>query len=220
MRLTAISAFLLILLPLTSAIDFTINYQDSVDINESFSVSISAATSDNYDVKVFIQNNETKSIISEIYNDGWKNPYYYIKSAFPETSSFTVHVKNYSSTAAACVRMRKVGTSSYTERCGAITISNAVAEEIPPAKEEKMPENETKIVQTSKINEEFVPAANISPQIPQPEQPASPERIVLNQKSPAKDYFISKEEKLRLFAVYSFTGLTIVIIIFLAMKKF
>ena len=222
MKLMAIS-ILLLLLPLTSAIDFTFNHPSSISINESFSISLSATTSDAYDVKIFIQINGKEARISEIYNDGWKNSYYYVTSAFPEKSEFEIRVKNYSDNAVICARLRKTGTTSPTyTNCSAIII-NEPESSINEETQAEEQENKTINIQKQETKEDFIPENNKSQENLQSSQSNtqinSPEKIFLNSKASSSEPFISSDEKLRLIAVYSFTAIAIIIIIFLVMKK-
>jgi len=224
MKLMAIS-ILLLLLPLTSAIEFTFNHPSSISINESFSISLSATTSDTYDVKIFIQINGKEARISEIYNDGWKNSYYYVISACPEKSEFEIRVKNYSDNATICARLRKTGTTSPTyTNCSTIIINEPESssnEETPETNEEQ--DNSTTNIQKQETKEDFIPENNKSQENLQSSQSNtqinSPEKIFLNSKASSSEPFISSDEKLRLIAVYSFTAIAIIIIIFLVMKK-
>ena len=224
MKLMAIS-ILLLLLPLTSAIDFAFNHPSSISINESFSISLSATTSDTYDVKIFIQINGKEARISEIYNDGWKNSYYYVISACPEKSEFEIRVKNYSDNATICARLRKTGTTSPTyTNCSTIIINEPESssnEETPETNEEQ--DNSTTNIQKQETKEDFIPENNKSQENLQSSQSNtqinSPEKIFLNSKASSSEPFISSDEKLRLIAVYSFTAIAIIIIIFLVMKK-
>jgi hypothetical protein len=190
-------------------------------LNESFSANISATTSDVYDVKIFVQNNQTAVIISEIYNDGWKNSYYYIKSAFPSQSSFLIRIKNYSTDSAICIRLRKTDSSSYSERCGKITIVNIA---VPPAnspsynassgQEKNLSQN---FEQTSK---DFIPASAEDGQKSQDlYNQSSSEKILLSSKKNSEETFISSEGKLRNYILYFFMALVIILCIYLAFKK-
>lgn len=221
MKVTAISFALIFfaLISLTSAaIDFTFSSPASVEINESFPILISATTSDKYDVKIFVQDNETTATISEIYDSGWRNPFKYILSAFPDKSSFDIRAIIHSDKAQICVRLRKTDTSSPTyTKCAPISIvrpSSSGGEKIEP--EEKA--NKTENIQAQTPEKDFIPIANSDMQ-PVPNQLEDSGRIVLNSKSPSDNIFVTKDEKLRQWAVYSFTFLTILIVIFLALKK-
>lgn len=216
MKLTVISLFLIIL-PSVSALSFDFVSPGSVSINENFSVSISAASSDNYDVKLFVQDNETKTIISEIYNEGWKNPFYYIKSAFPSQSNFIARATNVSDKAVVCVRLRKTGGSSYTEKCKAIDISGSPSFE--PYSESNTASDEEPQETVSPINDEaridFVPAAKEPEQLPTD----SPREVIHLSAKSSEETFVTGKEKIRLYAVYAFTLLVSLLVIFLIFKK-
>ncbi len=218
MRHTVTSfVILLMFISSASALVFDFDYPAQVQINESFSVSLSAETTNTYDVKIFISNNDDK-IISQIYNEGWKNPYYYVKAVFPEKSEFDVRVINYSSEATICARLRKTDSSSFSEECGSIEI----AEEAEEPEEQSGPEeNNTPSEQEAKPD--FVSSHSGSTEtLEQSEDKGAeePERIHLNpQARRSSDKFITKDEKLRLFALYAFTGLVVLIVIFLIFKK-
>ena len=110
------------------ALDFELNSPERVDVNESFSVTINAQTSEIYDVKVFVEDSDEK-LISEIYNDGWKNPRYYILSAFPEQSKFDIRIlsaEDYS----ICARLRKTEKTNFDEQCNNITVNSVVNNEV------------------------------------------------------------------------------------------
>lgn len=222
MKAMVISLLLLILIPLVSALDFTLNSPDSIRLNESFSVNITATTSDVYDVKIFVQDNSTKTIISEIYNDGWKNPFYYIKSIFPEKSEFELKAIDYSSNVALCARLRKINSSSYSEKCNAILINQDLPVKSEPNKT-SIKENKTTAQETNKsstIGADFIPAGSQIPSQDQIEpilEDKNQERIVLTPKK--EEIFISNQEKIKLYAVYAFTFFALIIIILLSLRK-
>jgi len=221
MKLTAIS-LLLLLLPSVYALSFEFASPDSIKAYDNFSVSISASTSENYDVKIFVLNNVTNAIISEVYNDGWKNPYYYLKSAFPSQSSFLARATNTSSKAIICVRLRKTGGSSYTEDCKTIALSDSqtpepVKKSSPPADDTA---NETAAPVSPEKTEDFIPSTKevSPPESNQAQAVASGEVIRLNTES-SKDVFVTSGQKTRLYAAYSFTAFVIFLVIFLIFKK-
>jgi hypothetical protein len=227
MKVTVISILVLVLIPLVSALDFTLDSPQSADLNESFSVNIAATTSDIYDVKIFVQDNSTKSTISEIYDGAWRNPFKYILSIFPAKSEFLVRIISYSSNAELCVRLRKTGTTSpiYT-KCSSIKIEGSSSSQ-PNQTEEKegnSQENEsateTLTNKSSTINEDFIPAENQIPSQNQTEpisEDKNQERIVLTPKK--EEIFVSNQDKIRLYAVYAFTFFALIIIILLSLRK-
>lgn len=223
MKVTAISIilFLFFLMPSASAaIDFTFSSPENVEINESFSVSISATTSDKYDVKIFIEDNTTaaENYLSQIYNGEWKNPRYYLVAAFPDESSFDIRAAAYSDNAQICTRLRKTNSSSTYTKCALITIKEQ-SYSGGGNEEQKEPEANKSSTSTQTPLPDFVPLADGRDNQPVSNQIEESGRIVLNPKSTASEPFITTDEKLRQWAVYSFTFLTILIIIFLALKK-
>ncbi len=122
--LTVISIFSL--LPIVSSLDFQLNSPESVNAKESFSVSITSSTTENYDAKITVQDSADK-IISEIYSDSWKNPFYYLKSIFPEQSEFKIRVIGDPGKYNLCVRLRKTGKTSFDEKCKEITVNPTIS---------------------------------------------------------------------------------------------
>lgn len=106
---------------------FSLDSPETIYINESFDVSIFSDDSSIYDIKIIIQN-ENKEIISQIYNDGWKNPRYYIKSSYPEVSLYKIKAISLSENANICLRWRKSGNTKYDETCHNISISQKSSE--------------------------------------------------------------------------------------------
>jgi len=232
MKATVISLlFFLFLLPFCSALDFSFTSPESVNLNESFQVVISATTPDNYDVKIVVMDNATKATLSEIYNDEWKNPFYYIKSAFPAKSEFSVRVIKYSDKSQICTKLRKTGSSSYSEKCSPIEIkqSDAQEQESPPEEEDKVNSTSNEIKPNKTVQKEapdFTPASSppstySSPEVEKTEPVinGSNDKIILTPKTASAESFITKDEKIRLYAVYGFTFFSICIIILLALRK-
>ncbi len=220
MKLMVISLFLIMLaVPLVSSLDFSISYPDKVSLNETFSVIISAQTSDTYDVKIFVQDNTTNTIVSEIYNEAWKNPFYYIKSAFPAKSEFSIRAVAEANEAELCVRMRKTGSSSYSERCGGIEIKESEESSSPDdsSTDDEIEINETIKEQEQESSADFIPSTSNIVQNEQ-EISLSQDKIFLTPKNQQKE-FTTNDEKIRLFAVYSFTAFAIILIILLALRK-
>jgi len=79
----------------SQALEISIDYPQEVKINEVFSVSIDADTSEIYDIKIFVHSSEDEEIkseeyISEIFNDDWANPWYYLQDSFPSQKEYEV----------------------------------------------------------------------------------------------------------------------------------
>ncbi|SRR3989344_119506 len=220
MKVTAISLLFLLFIPLVSAISFDFDYPESGNLNQNLTITINAQTSDIYDVKIFVQDNNTGITISEIYNEGWKNPRYYILSAFPAQSDFLIRIKNDSDGATICTRLRKSGVSTFSEKCGAITITNndennenEESENITSAIEEETSEISKATTEASK---DFIPLEDLV-QGNHSYNQNSPEKIFLSNKE--NTAFISRDEKLRNYAIYFFVALIIALSIYLAFKK-
>ena len=219
---------LVLLLPLITALEFKLNTPESVNINESFKVSINAETTENYDVKIFIQDNEEK-IISEIYNGGWKNPRYYIKSAFPNKTEFEIRALsagNYE----ICVRLRKSGKTTFDEACNKIDIKTLIEKEEPLENTEEDKGGNVKIDED--IEEENLEKGNTNNNLENlSEKKANNEykilenneRIVLNsgnvEKKDTGEVFLTKREKINRGIIYAFLGFSVVIIVLLALRN-
>nr|AQS33457.1 hypothetical protein [uncultured archaeon] len=205
---------------LTSALEISINSPLEVDLNEEFTVSINADSSETHDVKIFIHSSDDEKIeqneyISEIYSDGWKNPYYYLKESFPEKKEYKIKATS-SPAKEICARLRKTGTSSFSTQCQSIKVLKSETEE----ETEDAEEDNEEIKENASIG-------NIQDDLPQ-QQIAQPSQLSLNSEklflnSPSEEKaqktFITKQEKTRLGIIYSFTAFTLVVIILLALKK-
>ena len=210
------------MIKLTSALDFELNSPESAELNASFQVLITAETSETYDVKIFVQDNEEK-IISQIFNEGWKNPFYYLKSIFPQQKEFKIQINKFSENAQICARLRKSGSSSFNEKCNEMKIIKNQQES------EEKPEqvNENKSNKTKESKQENKSTDTLKQNISQEQeikninyQTQDNEKIILNSKSQdAKKIFTTKNEKIRIWVIYSFTALCIIIIILLALKR-
>lgn len=227
-------SFLLISLPNSSALDFKLNSPENVNINESFSITIEAQTSDIYDVKIFVENSDEK-IISEIYNDGWKNPRYYLKSAFPQQSKFEIRIlsaENYP----ICARLRKPEKTNFVEQCNNITVisttknefknKNSEIEERGDDSDDKndIETDDNEIEDVGDIEDETEEVINNSYRELAIEELKiqNEEKIMLNPEKLEKteeSVFITKYEKQKLLVLYGFSVFCIVIIILLALKK-
>lgn len=236
----AISLFIVFLAPSISALNFNISFLQSVELNKSFQVSISAETSLTYDVKMFI--NEDNREFSEIFYDNkWNNPYYYIKSAFPAAKSFDLRalkLGNYS----LCARLRESGKSSFSESCSFIDVFPATEESNQSSYEQNISESvsNSSAENNTEDNEEDTSGAleqdniavkeesNIKPALKITNNPANSvnqfesDIIYLNKKPSqgiVEEIFFSKDEKIRIWMAYGFAGLCILILIFVLMRK-
>jgi len=233
MKLTVIS--LIFLISTVSALDFQLSSPSSANLDEQFKVSLNADTSETYDVKLFVQN-QNKEILSEIYGDGWKNSFYYLKSVFPQTSEFQVKITKFSENSELCARLRKSGKTSFDEKCAQISINNKEIEETSAPKEvESKQETSSKpdIKETEKEDSSINKRESENIKVDMPEEEilnvpyqtiSQKERIVLGANKETKEpipnqVFKTKQSLLRNSITYSFIGLCIILIILLALNR-
>lgn len=227
MKLTAINIglLMLLLLPLASSLTFTLQAPESVKINETFQVSIIAETNDKYDVKIFAYNETQSSIISEILQDGkWKNPFYYLSSAFPEQTNFSIRILSSPGERSICARLRKVKGTGYSQQIINISVSPSDTQQAPIKNETSIPKpkNQTKTSPSTNITNSTQPETKQNPtqntaQTPQNISQTLQGKIILNPEQEVS--FITKEEKKRLWIVYSFAILCVILIILLSLGK-
>jgi len=228
MKVMAISFALLFSLPLISALDFQITSPDYFEIDENLSVSISAETSEIYDVKIFVQNQESKTI-SEIYNDGWKTPYYYIKESFPNRKEYSIRIIKEADNYELCTRLRKTGKATYTQECKFLSSSEQEVQDSQPQESNDSEQNNTSKIESTTIepieptklekNDSETTENNISSD-PPINQEIENKKITLNSpQNNEQEVLVTKQEKTRLWAIYAFTIFCIIIIILLALRK-
>lgn len=229
MKLTVIS--LLLLISTVSALDFQISSPSSANLNEQFTVSLTADTLEIYDVKIFVQD-INKDLLSEIYNDGWKSSFYYLKSVFPKQTKFEIKITKSSDKAEICARLRKSGKTSFDEKCNDIKIE--FNEELqsnltnnPPEKEinnkkEEIEEDEAKKENSQVID--YPEEENLSQLSLSEKTNIQKEKIILKTNNEIKystqnTKFKTTQYYIRNTIIYSFAGLCIIIIILLALKR-
>lgn len=221
--LTAIS-FIFVLVSFASAIEFEINFPQTVDAQDSFEVSLLSSETEIHDVKIFVQD-ENKKIVSQIYNEVWKSPHYYIKSAFPENKEFEIKVISSSGDYEICARLRLTGKSSFSEKCGQITVNSAGVS--TPEKNESNKEKISKKKKESKKednNESITPQINnlknisYSPPVESVVE-EKPEKIVLSSVKKSIPPQPIKYDKTKTLVLYGFIFLCIIIILVLALNK-
>lgn len=204
------------MLPSISALNFTLDSPSSVEVESEFTVSIqSESVSDNYDVKIFVENpNASPKTISRIYNEEWQNSYFYINSVFPEQTEFKIKILS-SGDWEICARLRK--GEIHGPQCNPITVTGNTQEDNQQSEKEDRDnglENEETLkssVSSNTIKEEN-PAIN--------EQ----EKIILNPSASSESnqeskIFLTNEGNFRLIIIYAFTVFCIIIIILLALRK-
>ena len=223
MRFMAISLLSLFLFPLISALELQLSAPDSVDMNEEFKASISADSEEIHDVKIFVEDADSKTI-SQIYNSNdWQSSYYYVKEAFPAQLEFNLKITK-AGNWDICARLRK-GSQASAPVCKPI-VANQVEEEPEEEQEEKQEtknskdeeEDEKEDVKVKPLKEEKIAPQqvqlNSTPELVQ-------EKIVLKAKPSQKisQVYETKQQSFRNWILYGFIALCIAIIVLLSFKR-
>ncbi len=224
----------------TKALDFIFNYPEIIELNETFILSIKADTSENHDVKIFVKD-ENEKIISEILNDGWKNPFFYLKEVFPKQSDFKLHIVKSAAEYIICVRLRKSGKSQFEEKCNKIKVypidqkikqKNAIEQEgikinkleengetsktDPKLETSNENKNEKKLSRSEIDTINYIQEETTEEII---EKNNYKEKIILNSKSEDNKIFTTKYEAQKQFILYAFLAFCVLLIIFLTVRK-
>jgi hypothetical protein len=220
------------------ALEISLDFPEKVKINEEFIVSIDADTLEIYDIKIFAHSSEDKEIksneyISEIFKEDWSNPWFYLQGSFPSVKEYSIRVIKSPGENEICARLRKPGTSSIYTECSALTIldetesKNEITEE-EISDEPTDPELEQK--ELSKLNEsnKKVTATQTTPEeaikdkiVPISTKQINPEKIILNfqEIEPEIAEVTTKTQKKKLWILYGFLALCVIIIMLLALRK-
>jgi hypothetical protein len=214
------------------AIDFTITSPNNIDLNQEFTITLSSSETEIHDVKIFVYKDTVSNIISEIKSGSeWKNPYYYLKEAFPTNKEFTIKVIEEPGERELCARLRLTGKSSYDQQCQAITISS---QSIPLDDNNHQPDPDKDNLEEPGPIKSAPPTTSPQPVtaklINQPEssntgQDLQPNNdpIVLNspiiQADQIPQTYTTSEGKKQIYILYGFTILCVIIIILLALRK-
>lgn len=229
MKLMVISILLILFIQSAFALDFTLTSPESVDLNQTFQVSISANTPDVYDVKIFVYKDSKE--FSEIFNGTlWVSPHYYLLSVFPETKEFKI-ISHFLGETNICARLRKSGSTSSPElQCNNITINQASSQQTQSNSQNNSSNNSANdssaqqnnsnySTKTSSFSGDFIPLETTS-QVAETKDTQVSDKIFLNQKkSDSNHEFVTSSEKIRLAVVYAFSAFAVVIIILLALRK-
>jgi len=215
------------------ALEFSFDSPDKVKVDETFSVSINAAVAADYDVKITVF--DGKEIISEIDNDGWKNPYYYLKGVFPEEKEYANRVIRGEGEKDICVRLRKTGKTSYDEVCKKITVEKSDEETGNDETEDNdknddSGNNKTNDDKEDKTESDLSYGNNVNNEINKTDEtdnanPTTNSKIVLNAKAVSipdaeeDSVFVAKREKIRNWMIYSFILFAVAIIVLLFFRK-
>jgi hypothetical protein len=207
-------------LPFSSSLKINFDSPSSVNINEEFTVSIDADSSDPHDVKVFVHKSSDKSIqgseyISEILDTDWSNPWFYIKEAFPDKTEFKIRVIESPGDRSICVRLRKTETETVSTECDSITIEEAQDEQEHKKEEPEKVEKDEEKIEVDQLNSS---SDDFPSQLSFPSSIEN-EKLLLNTNKNPDQEIITKTEKKRTGIIYAFTALMIIIIVLLALRR-
>ena len=225
MKLMVISLLIIFLTPIVVSLNFTLNSPEKVQQNQEFTVSIQSDTAETNDIKIYVEDpSASPKTISEIQNiDEWQNSYFYLKQIFPQQTEFKLKVKKQGDWQI-CARLRAKSPSQPV--CNTISVIQSEnvggqeeAEKVEKTKKEDKQKNKDQEVKTTQVQ----PSNQVPVQTSNYEkisQPVKTEKILLNppNNSTALTY-TSKKERTIQWVSLSFTGLTIIIVILLALRK-
>jgi len=204
-----------------SAATVEITAPQEVAVGQEFTIQIGYLEDATYDVKAFVQSTSDNKTLSEISSSGkWTSPFKYLVGVYPQTKTFSLRVKNFSSVADLCVRMRKSGASTFKEGCQSIRIREEQQQQTQTSSSDssqdvESDEEEPEKKSTKKsTNQTIVYVPLVTPPVED-----KPSKIILGPTNPAKDMLITKEERVRQTVVYSFAALCVLLIILLSFNK-
>ena len=210
----------------SSALEITFTSPDSVHLNQEFEVSINADSTETHDVKIFVHNSEDQSIarseyISEIFDDDWKDPWYYLKESFPDKKEYKIRVIESPDNGKICVRLRKTSTQTTSIECKPIEVKESSQSE--NTKQENNPD-QYQTPDSEKSSEPSTPKENLeNPQVQNPTTLSTlNNKILLNSQpgqSQEKEQTYTKQYNKRQVIIYSFLFFLVLIIILLALRK-
>lgn len=204
------------------ALSLTLTSPDSVSLNEEFEVSISDYAEIVCDVKIFVHTSEEEKIsraqyISEIYNGGWQDPWFYLSSSYPEQKEYKIRVVSSPGDRKICLRLRNPESKEFLdEACNEITI-----EDESRSSEKKETKQEKEEISSNSKEPEPVQEETLTP-ISYPENEILQDKIVLNPKkdlAKTDEVLVTKNDKTRTVLIISFTGFCLILLIFLALKR-
>ena len=179
-----------------ATMQFSLDSPNEVYLEKEFPVSVESDSSDVFDIKIYIY--QASKEYSEIYNDGWKSPNYYINEAFPEQKEFRI-IAHKELEGQICLKARNSDSKKIQEVCNPINVikSNIGTED-------------TKTESPSKVDEK-TKAAN------QSIKNNNDNKVILNPKK--TEVFITKNEKINIFICVAFSVISLVLIILIAFRK-
>ncbi|MBU0907504.1 MAG: hypothetical protein KKD18_02125 [Nanoarchaeota archaeon] len=219
-----------------TALNIELDSPDEAELNEEFTIAISADSEEEYDVKIFVHNAgegdiERANYVSEIYSpedDSWEDSWYYLKSTFPNEEDYKIKVIEGEGDMDVCVRLRKSSNknSNFEQKCAPIEIL------APSKKEDNAPEEveQNDITEEESIDEEAITLESPSDKPAQKQTPEAKqlslkpqEKIVLNKKISEEIQLdrkiVTSQGSKRSIIIYSFTGFCIIVIILLALRR-
>lgn len=202
--------------------DIPFDAPSEVETGESFTVAIRLDSSDIYDVKVFVHESDDEKIAreeytSEIEDDGWKDPWFYLPEAFPENKEYEVRVPKVSGDQTLCVRLRKTGSDTASTACKEISVKESEDNE---EDEEEEKEENTKTASLEDPSDRPATVGSSPPQTLVFDHPSN-EKVMLNApvKKEDNEVIVSEDGRFRQAMLYGFIVLCVVIIVLLALKR-
>lgn len=212
-----------------SALTVTLDAPNEVRIQQEFEATIRAETTGIYDVKIFVHDGNPRNIISQVFfNESWRNPFYYLKSAFPDQQTFLVHVTSFSGAGVICARLRLSNSSSstYSEACRPITIQANGSEAIePPVNNNSHRAEDERNTTKEPLSE--TPSIPFREELENPVAPSStPQKIVLKSSSAstqapvaASPTYFSREGQVQQTVIYVFAGFCVILAGLIALRR-
>ena len=219
MDIKFVAFFIILLIPISSAVEFSLISPKEINLDEEFSVTIDFQSEEAYDLKIYVH--DDVQAYSEIYNGNeWKSTHYYLLRVLPAQKEFKL-ISHYAGETKICAKIRKPNSTPSPEKCNNIKVIQSESRQETEGEKEMHEEPEN-------IPEE-TPQEQPKQSLPPPtqkeeEKPFEQERIILNAPAPpvteeAPKIYRTKQEKMRLGIIYGFSIFTVIIIILLALKK-
>jgi len=242
-KVTAIS--LLLFIGNATALEINLDSPDSVFQKEEFKVSISSPEEIESDVKIFIHKSEDESIkrseyISEIYNEEWKDSWFYLDKTFPSSKEYKIRVVDNYGNFKICARLRDSSSKKTSElSCNNIEIKQSsikenTNEETNNDEEEKQNTNSNQKEESNKQiedeNEEseeksserkIVEINNLSLPLEENSKEEQEEsKIYLKSNNSYSTYYTKfyKEERIMFFSLFIFSFILLLLLILSFLK--
>lgn len=226
---------------LVSALNFTINSPADVLTNQEFEVRIVGESSEGYDVKIFVYEEEKNNYVSEIYDgSAWKSPHRYLLNVFPSQTTYTIRVPSFIGETELCARLRRNGQDRYDEQCVRIEVSanpddssdededdshqNDSSDDDSREREEQKSETEGV---PKKLSPSFIPIdsdSSIQP-VTNASETKEKKKITLSSTKDAllegkvDEAYLTSEGKIRQTVIYAFAGFCIALTLLIVLKK-